>query len=81
MPAFADSYQNVWRGECIFLMNLVLVLHAPIAAAAAKTMSLSESKGLDFHDRAFIDTLIICTLTGLTILVTGGLGGDLRWVP
>ena len=47
---------------------------APIAAAAAKTNEPVE-QGL-----TFIDTLIICTLTGLTILVTGVWNSDLNGV-
>ena len=43
---------------------------APIAAAAAKTNEPVE-QGLISMTGTFIDTLIICTLTGLTILVTG----------
>lgn len=43
---------------------------APIAAAAAKTDEPVE-QGLISMTGTFIDTIIICTLTGLTILVTG----------
>ncbi|MFS1664664.1 alanine/glycine:cation symporter family protein [Streptococcus sp. zg-JUN1979] len=43
---------------------------APIAAAAAKTNEPVE-QGLVSMTGTFIDTLIICTLTGLSILVTG----------
>ncbi len=43
---------------------------APIAAAAAKTNAPVE-QGLISMTGTFIDTLIICTLTGLTILTTG----------
>lgn len=43
---------------------------APIAAAAAKTEWPAE-QGLVSMTGTFIDTIIICTLTGLTILVTG----------
>lgn len=43
---------------------------APIAAAAAKSDNPVE-QGLISMTGTFIDTLIICTLTGLTILVTG----------
>ncbi|MGU7972500.1 alanine/glycine:cation symporter family protein [Streptococcus suis] len=43
---------------------------APIAAAAAKSDTPVE-QGLISMTGTFIDTLIICTLTGLTILVTG----------
>ncbi|HFI0419263.1 TPA: alanine/glycine:cation symporter family protein [Streptococcus suis] len=43
---------------------------APIAAAAAKSDNPVE-QGLISMTGTFIDTLIICTLTGLTILATG----------
>ncbi|MFC3932307.1 alanine/glycine:cation symporter family protein [Streptococcus dentapri] len=43
---------------------------APIAAAAAKTEEPVE-QGLISMTGTFIDTIIICTLTGLSILVTG----------
>ncbi|MGQ7327621.1 alanine/glycine:cation symporter family protein [Streptococcus suis] len=43
---------------------------APIVAAAAKSDNPVE-QGLISMTGTFIDTLIICTLTGLTILVTG----------
>ena len=52
---------------------------APIAAAAAKTNEPVE-QGLTSMTGTFIDTLIICTLTGLTILVTGVWSGDLNGV-
>lgn len=43
---------------------------APIAAAAAKTKWPAE-QGLISMTGTFIDTLIICMLTGLTLIVTG----------
>ena len=43
---------------------------APIAAAAAKTEWAAE-QGLISMTGTFIDSLIICTLTGLTLIVTG----------
>ncbi|HEM6591848.1 TPA: sodium:alanine symporter family protein [Streptococcus suis] len=43
---------------------------APIAAAATKSDNAVE-QGLISMTGTFIDTIIICTLTGLTILVTG----------
>ena len=43
---------------------------APIAAAAAKTNEPVE-QGIISMTGTFIDTLIICTLTGLSIIVTG----------
>lgn len=52
---------------------------APIAAAAAKTNEPVE-QGLISMTGTFIDTLIICTLTGLTILVTGVWNGELNGV-
>ena len=52
---------------------------APIAAAAAKTNEPVE-QGLISMTGTFIDTLIICTLTGMTILVTGVWSGDLNGV-
>lgn len=48
---------------------------APIAAAAAKTKWPAE-QGLISMTGTFIDTIIICTLTGLTLLVTGAWKGD-----
>ena len=52
---------------------------APIVAAAAKT-KWSAEQGLVSMTGTFIDTLIICTLTGLTILVTGVWNSDLNGV-
>lgn len=52
---------------------------APIAAAAAKTKEPVE-QGLISMTGTFIDTLIICSLTGLTILVTGVWNSDLNGV-
>lgn len=49
---------------------------APIAAAAAKTNQPVE-QGLISMTGTFIDTIIICTMTGLAILITGGLHSDL----
>ena len=43
---------------------------APIAAAAAKTKE-PVRQGLVSMTGTFIDTIVICTLTGLTIVVTG----------
>lgn len=47
---------------------------APIAAAAAKTKWPAE-QGLISMTGTFIDTIIICTLTGLSIIVTGTWNG------
>ncbi|EOD53219.1 sodium/alanine symporter, partial [Aeromonas molluscorum 848] len=49
---------------------------APIAAAAAKTNSCVE-QGLVSMTGTFFDTIIICTMTGLTLVVTGVWSGDL----
>lgn len=43
---------------------------APIAAAAAKTDSCVE-QGLVSMTGTFIDTIVICTMTGLSIVITG----------
>ena len=43
---------------------------APIAAAAAKTEEPVE-QGLISMTGTFIDTMVICTMTGLAILITG----------
>ena len=48
---------------------------APIVAAAAKTKWPAE-QGLVSMTGTFIDTIIICTLTGLTIIVSGVWTGD-----
>lgn len=50
---------------------------APIAAAAAKTEEPVE-QGLVSMTGTFIDTIIICTLTGLSIIVTGGWTNNLN---
>lgn len=50
---------------------------APIAAAAAKTEEPVE-QGLVSMTGTFIDTIIICTLTGLTIIVTGSWSSNLN---
>jgi AGCS family alanine or glycine:cation symporter len=49
---------------------------APIAAAAAKTKWPAE-QGLISMTGTFIDTIIICTMTGLTLVLTGVWQGDL----
>ena len=53
---------------------------APIAAAAAKTEEPVE-QGLISMTGTFIDTIIICTLTGLAILVTRQWSGSLEGAP
>ncbi len=50
---------------------------APIVAAAAKTRWPAE-QGLVSMTGTFIDTIIICTLTGLTIIVTGQWSADMN---
>ncbi|MBF0805628.1 MULTISPECIES: sodium:alanine symporter family protein [unclassified Streptococcus] len=50
---------------------------APIAAAAAKTESPVE-QGLISMTGTFIDTIIVCSLTGLSILITGVWAGDVN---
>ncbi|WP_108650671.1 alanine/glycine:cation symporter family protein [Dongshaea marina] len=48
---------------------------APIAAAAAKTDSCVR-QGLVSMTGTFFDTIIICTMTGLTLILTGVWSGD-----
>ena len=63
-----EAIQNgIARGVC---SNESGLGSAPIAAAAAKTHEPAE-QGLISMTGTFIDTLVICTLTGLSILVTG----------
>ena len=50
---------------------------APIVAAAAKTKWAAE-QGLISMTGTFIDTIVICTLTGLSLVVTGVWCGDLN---
>ncbi|MBR2220372.1 MAG: sodium:alanine symporter family protein, partial [Phascolarctobacterium sp.] len=50
---------------------------APIVAAAAKT-KWSAEQGLVSMTGTFIDTIIICTLTGLSLVVTGVWQGELN---
>lgn len=50
---------------------------APIVAAAAKTKWPAE-QGLVSMTGTFIDTIIICTLTGLSLVVSGVWTGDLN---
>lgn len=49
---------------------------APIAAAAAKTKSCVR-QGLISMTGTFIDTIIICTMTGLTLVLTGAWKSEL----
>lgn len=53
---------------------------APIAAAAAKSNNAVE-QGLISMTGTFIDTIVICSLTGLTLLVTGQWTGNLVGAP
>lgn len=48
---------------------------APIAAAAAKTKHPAE-QGLISMTGTFIDTIIICTMTGIALVITGVWQGD-----
>lgn len=50
---------------------------APIAAAAAKTKWPAE-QGLISMTGTFIDTIIICTMTGLSLIVTGVWSGSAK---
>lgn len=50
---------------------------APIVAAAAKTKWPAE-QGLVSMTGTFIDTIIICTMTGLTLVVSGVWNGDVN---
>ena len=50
---------------------------APIVAAAARTKWAAE-QGLVSMTGTFIDTIIICTMTGLTLVVSGLWQGDLN---
>ena len=43
---------------------------APIAAAASPYQG-TGSPGSGNHDRYFIDTIVICTMTGLSIVISG----------
>lgn len=52
---------------------------APIAAAAAKTKS-PVKQGLISMTGTFIDTIIICTMTGLAIILTGSFNNGLEGV-
>lgn len=52
---------------------------APIAAAAAKTKEPAE-QGLISMTGTFIDTIIICSMTGLVLVLTGAWHGDVAGV-
>lgn len=53
---------------------------APIAAAAAQTDS-PVRQGLVSMTGTFIDTIVICTLTGLSIVLTGAWNPDITGAP
>ena len=50
---------------------------APIAAAAAKTNSPAR-QGLISMTGTFIDTIMVCTMTGIVIIITGSFNGNLE---
>ena len=50
---------------------------APIAAAAAKTKS-PVRQGLISMTGTFLDTIIVCTMTGIVIVLTGSYNGNLE---
>lgn len=50
---------------------------APIAAAAAKTKE-PVRQGLISMTGTFLDTIIVCTMTGLVIVLTGSWQGDIQ---
>lgn len=50
---------------------------APIAAAAAKTNSCVK-QGLISMTGTFFDTILVCTMTGLVLIITGVWSGDLE---
>ncbi|MBE6042891.1 MAG: sodium:alanine symporter family protein [Clostridium thermopalmarium] len=50
---------------------------APIAAAAAKTKSCVR-QGLISMTGTFFDTIVICTMTGLVLIITGVWNGDFK---
>ena len=67
VPAMMAMRNGVARGV---FSNESGLGSAPIVAAAAKTKWPAE-QGLISMTGTFIDTIIICTLTGLTLVVTG----------
>lgn len=64
---FAAMQKGIARG---IFSNEAGLGSAPIAAAAAKTKSCVR-QGLVSMTGTFIDTIVICTMTGLCIVVTG----------
>lgn len=69
---FASMQSGVARG---IFSNEAGLGSAPIAAAAAKTNSPAR-QGLVTMTGTFIDTIIVCTMTGLTIVMSGCLEAD-----
>ena len=73
--AFASAIRNgVARG---IFSNEAGLGSAPIASAAAKTHWPAE-QGLISMTGTFIDTMVICTITGLSLVVTGAWTGPSR---
>ena len=63
--------------RAVFFSNEAGLGSAPIVAAAAKTKWPAE-QGLVSMTGTFIDTIIICTMTGLVLVVSGVWTGDLN---
>ena len=73
--AFAAAIRNgVARG---IFSNEAGLGSAPIASAAAKTEWPAE-QGLISMTGTFIDTIIVCSITGLSLIVTGAWTGDAK---
>jgi AGCS family alanine or glycine:cation symporter len=73
--AFAAAIRNgVARG---IFSNEAGLGSAPIASAAAKTKWAAE-QGLISMTGTFIDTFIVCSVTGLTLVVSGAWMGEAR---
>ena len=72
---FANAIRNgVARG---IFSNEAGLGSAPIASAAAKTEWPAE-QGLISMTGTFIDTMIVCSITGLSLILTGVWTGELR---
>lgn len=69
---YASMQSGVARG---IFSNEAGLGSAPIAAAAAKTNSPAR-QGLVTMTGTFIDTIVVCTMTGLTIVMSGCLEAD-----
>jgi len=74
--AFAAMQKGIARG---IFSNEAGLGSAPIAAAAAKTNDPAR-QGLVSMTGTFIDTIIICTMTGLSIVLTGSWNVGLKGV-